>query len=347
MCKRPTCKTEGCNTQPNFNIEGDTKALYCKNHKQIDMIDVTHKSCKTEGCKTRPNFNKEGEKKGLYCKNHKKVGMINIKDKTCKTEGCNTQPIFNIEGETKCLYCKDHKKVGMVNIKDKTCKTEGCKTQPSFNIEGATNGLYCKDHKLDGMIGVTHKTCKNDWCNTHVKNKKYEGYCLRCFMYTYPDKPIARNYKTKERAVADFILQYFPNFTWYCDKKIPDGCSKRRPDLFLDLGYIVIIIEIDENQHADYTTTCEEARINNISMDLNNRQVVMIRFNPDEYQDEEVKISSCWGTNKLGICVVKKNKIKEWKNRLNVLKENIEPFLNPDYNQDEPLKIINLFYDEN
>ena len=189
--------------------------------------------------------------------------------------------------------------------------------------------------------------CNNSWCNTQVNNNKYEGYCLRCFMYTYPDKPIARNYKTKERAVADFILQYFPNFTWYCDKKIPDGCSKRRPDLFLDLGYCILIIEIDENQHTVYSSTCEEARINNISMDLNNRPVVMIRFNPDEYQDKEEKVKSCWEFNKLCICVVKKNKIKEWKNRLNVLKENIEPFLNPDYNQDEPLKIINLFYDEN
>ena len=189
--------------------------------------------------------------------------------------------------------------------------------------------------------------CKTNLCNTIVKNKKYEGYCLRCFIHTYPDKPVARNYKTKERAVADFILQYFPNFTWYCDKKIPDGCSKRRPDLFLDLGYCILIIEIDENQHTVYSSTCEEARINNISMDLNNRPVVMIRFNPDEYQDKEEKVKSCWEFNKLCICVVKKNKIKEWKNRLNVLKENIEPFLNPDYNQDEPLKIINLFYDEN
>ena len=120
----------------------------------------------------------------------------------------------------------------MINIKNKTCKTEGCKTIPSFNIEGATKGIYCKYHKQIDMVNVINKTCKNNWCNTHVTNK-YEGYCLRCFIYTYPDKPIARNYKTKEQAVVDFILQYFPNFTWYCDKKIPDGCSKRRPDLFL------------------------------------------------------------------------------------------------------------------
>ena len=265
---------------------------------------------------------------------------------SCKTEGCNTQPNFNIEGDTKALYCKNHKQIDMVNVISPTCKTEGCKTRPNFNKEGETKGLYCKDHKQIDMVNVISLTCKNNWCNTHVANK-YEGYCLRCFMYLNPDKPIARNYKTKERAVVDFILQYFPNFTWYCDKKIPDGCSKRRPDLFVDMGNIVIIIEIDENQHTDYSSTCEEARINNISMDLNNRQVVMIRFNPDEYQDKEEKVKSCWGTNKFGICVITKKKINEWNNRLKTLKENIEPFLNPGYNQDEPLKIINLFYDEN
>ena len=38
----------------------------------------------------------------------------------------------------------------------------------------------------------------------------------------------------------------FSDYTWISDKKIYDGCYKRRPDLLLDLGYQVIIIEVDE-----------------------------------------------------------------------------------------------------
>lgn len=80
-------------------------------------------------------------------------------------------------------------------------------------------------------------------------------------MYTFPDKPVARNYKTKEFAVVEYIKNIFPDFTWIQDKKVQDGCSSKRPDLLLDLGYQVIIIEIDENQHTDYDCSCENKRL--------------------------------------------------------------------------------------
>ena len=63
-------------------------------------------------------------------------------------------------------------------------------------------------------------------------------------MNLFPDKPVIRNYKTKEKDVVDRIKEIFPDFTWVHDKKIQDGCSKRRPDLLLDLGSHIIIIEI-------------------------------------------------------------------------------------------------------
>ena len=46
------CKTEGCNTQPNFNIEGLKKALYCGSCKTTGMVDVKHKTCFQENCNT-------------------------------------------------------------------------------------------------------------------------------------------------------------------------------------------------------------------------------------------------------------------------------------------------------
>ena len=65
--------------------------------------------CLHEGCKIRPCYNKEGETKGIYCFEHKKEGMVNVKDKTCIHEGCKTLPSYNKEGETKGLYCSTHK----------------------------------------------------------------------------------------------------------------------------------------------------------------------------------------------------------------------------------------------
>ena len=54
-------------------------------------------------------------------------------------------------------------------------------------------------------------------------NPKYEGYCLNCFLHTFPDKPVTRNYKTKEKSVVDYIKQQFPYLDIVWDKSIKDG----------------------------------------------------------------------------------------------------------------------------
>jgi hypothetical protein len=244
--------------------------------------------------------------------------MVDIISKTCIHTGCKTHPVFNYEGKTKRLYCNLHKLEGMVNTISKTCIHTDCKTRPVFNYEGKTKGLYCNMHKLEGMVNIKNKTCKSDWCYIQV-TEKYEGYCLRCYIYLFPDKPINRNYKTKETAVSEFIKSSFPTMDWITDKRVYEGCSKRRPDLLLDLGQKVIIVEVDENQHIQYDTTCENKRLMEISTDLGYRSLIMVRFNPDDYEEGSVSISSCWGINKKGLCVVKKTKKQEWENRLNKL----------------------------
>jgi hypothetical protein len=162
-------------------------------------------------------------------------------------------------------------------------------------------------------------------------------------MNFFPDKPVSRNYKTKEYAVIEFVKTTFPDLTWISDKKILDGCSKRRPDLFLDLGYQIIIIEVDENQHTTYDCSCENKRIMELSQDVGHKPIVFIRFNPDDYEENEIVIKSCWGINKKGIYVVKK--LKEWDKRLNTLKEQIKYWIHPDNITTKTVETIQLFYD--
>jgi hypothetical protein len=249
-----------------------------------------------------------------------------------------------VEGEAKALYCALHKQEGMVDVKNKTCIHEGCKKQPVFNVEGEAKALYCALHKQEGMVDVKNKTCKNEWCLTQVR-EKYDGYCLFCYMNMFPDKPVFRNYKTKEFAVVEYVKNKIPQFDWIADKIISGGCSKRRPDLLLDLGYQIIIIEIDENQHIDYDCSCENKRIMELSQDLGHRPIVFIRFNPDDYEKDGVIIPSCWVMNKKGICVVKKSKTPEWTHRLNVLEKQINYWINPENKTNKTIEIIQLFYD--
>jgi excinuclease UvrABC ATPase subunit len=57
-------------------------------------------------------------------------------------------------------------------------------------------------------------------------------------------------------------------------------------------------------------------------------------------------ITSCWGINKLGICALKKTKVKEWDNRLEILKNQIEYWCNSENKTEKTIEIIQLFYDE-
>ncbi len=185
--------------------------------------------------------------------------------------------------------------------------------------------------------------CKSEWCEKQG-NKNYEGYCLFCYVHLYPDNQIVRNYKTKERDVVDRIQKIYSDFTWIHDKKIQDGCSLRRPDLLLDLGSHIIIIEVDENAHSDYDCSCENKRLMLLSQDVGHRSIVFIRFNPDSYIDKDGnKIKSCWKINKTtGLLTIDPKKINEWEARINILIEQIKYWVeNP---SDKMIEIIQLFY---
>jgi len=127
---------------------------------------------------------------------------------------------------------------------------------------------------------------------------------------------------------------------------VADGCSRRRPDLFLDFGYQVLIIEIDENQHVSYDCTCENKRLMELSKDVGHRPIVFIRFNPDAYLRQGRKIASCWGKNPAGIYVVNKSKEEEWARKLKALEDQVIYWIHPENTTLKTIEVIQLFYDE-
>jgi hypothetical protein len=188
------------------------------------------------------------------------------------------------------------------------------------------------------------RLCRNEWCET-TGNKKYDHFCMSCYVNdpNNIDKPIICNYKTKEREVVDRIQESFENFTWVADKRVQYGCSRRRPDLLLDMGSHVIIVEIDENKHSSYDCSCENKRLMQLSLDLFHRPIVFIRFNPDSYVNSEgKKISSCWKLNKFGVMNIIKTKKEEWEHRIVCLKQQIQFWI--DNELSKTVEIIELFY---
>jgi hypothetical protein len=174
------CRNGDCNKQPTYNIEGETKGLYCMEHKKEDMVNIKCKTCVYPDCKKQPCYNAKGETKGIYCTQHKKEGMMNVKDPTCIHEGCQKIPIYNNQDQSKGIYCFEHKLDDMINVKDPKCKHTGCQKIPNYNKEGEKKGLFCADHKIEGMIDVKNKKCVHPDCKK-LANYNFEGkdilYC--------------------------------------------------------------------------------------------------------------------------------------------------------------------------
>jgi hypothetical protein len=337
------CEFDGCDKIPIFGLLEDNIKRTCKIHKKDNYVDLKNKKCIQCELK-QPNYNLPNEKVGKYCFDCKTDLMIDVKNKKCAENGCNLRPNFNYIHLKSGLYCSNHKKENMVDVVHIKCKEKNCNTQPTYNFENQNIPLYCINHKKENMVDVIHNMCKTPLCNTQVKNK-YDGYCLYCFIHLFPHKPISRNYKTKEKTVVDYVLTQFPDFTWICDKVIKGGCSKRRPDLFCDLGYQILIIEIDENQHLPYDCSCENKRIMELSKDVNHRPIIFIRFNPDDYIENNKKINSCWTLNKKGFITISKSKQNEWNKRLNNLKLQIDYWTNVKNQTNKLIEVIQLFYD--
>jgi len=373
--KRKRCYEKGCKTEPSFNVEGEKKRLYCAKHKKSNMVNLKQQHCYEKGCKTEACFNYIGEKGRLYCAKHKKSNMVNLNYKRCV---CGNISYYNYKGETQPIFCSSCKKNGMLDVTIKLCEhgieTRRCKHCGGNQIcqhdrikslcvicggggicehnKRRTECLKCKGsqtcqhgkHKRRCNHCRGTDLCNNTWCETR-KSSKYEGFCMPCFVNNPEnrDKPAMKNFKTKEKEVVDRIRDTFPDYTWIADKQVQDACSRRRPDLLLDLGTHIIIIEVDENKHSNYDCACENKRLMEISKDLQHRPIVLIRFNPDSYKNEEgILVKSCWRLNQLGVMTIVSTKQKEWQERLNCLKYQVQYWINN--RTDKTIETIQLFY---
>jgi hypothetical protein len=180
--------------------------------------------------------------------------------------------------------------------------------------------------------------CSTLGCDTR---KSSSGYCVPCFVAKFGENQSKRR-KTKEKVVVDFVCSEFSWCDIRCDRRIEGGCSSRRPDIFIDMGSKVVIVEVDENQHSSYDNYCEQARINQLSFDVGSRPIIVIRFNPDKYKLGNRLVRSPFERTDKGFWVVRdKQQLEE---RLSVLKASIESAMESEYC--EPYQEQCLFYDQ-
>jgi hypothetical protein len=274
--------------------------------------------CEAANCTTGPSYGLPDAKKATYCKKHKLTDMIDIVHKQCEAANCTIRPSYGSLNAKRATYCKKHKLDNMIDIVHNQCKAIDCTKIPSFGLLNDKRATFCYDHKSDNMINIVDKRC--DTCHLTLMNSKYKPNCAACYFYLNPNDPRTRNYKTKEQAYMNGLIKKFPNLK--LDKTIDGGCSKRRPDGFIDLLTHVLVIEIDENEHKSYDDECNNRRTMELSRDVNHRPIVFIRLNPDAYTFDSKRIAGTFSLTKAtGELKVQK---KEFDKRLNSLIESVE-----------------------
>jgi hypothetical protein len=359
------CQYPDCDLTASYNTPETNRPAYCAAHRSEHMINVSKPKC--EHGKTKSKCKDCGG--SALCK-HDRERSLCVEcggNRTCPHKKLRDK-CFECGGSSACehgiqrSHCKlcGGSQICIHGLQRRTCRECDGSEFCVHNIRRSRcrtcdGSAYCehetrKDHcRICDAAGFRRRfLCKNEWCDIR-KNKKYKGYCRTCFMYAFPNEPVARNYKIKERHVVDHVKSCFPDFTWTCDKRYdfaPKDCaSRRRPDMFVHFGTHVLIVEIDENQHKAYGTSCDNKRVCDLYQDFGHAPLVFIRFNPDAYIDANGKnITSCFGTNDTGTCVVKKSKIREWDARLRVLSETITKYT--ECTNDRSISQEHLFYDE-
>ena len=263
----------------------------------------------------------------------------------CEHGKCNTLRCKDCVRISKAEAMEAKKKKATQEAKEaRLCEHGKCKSYCKVCVRFSQLCEHGKYNKSFCKICDGSKLCRSSWCHTSG-NQKYEGYCVPCFINNPENilKPAMRNHKTKEKEVVDCVMQHYPQFTWIADRRVQDGCSRRRPDLLLDMGSHILIVEIDENKHSGYDCSCENKRLMEISQDLQHRPIVLIRFNPDSYRDQVgILVNSCWQLNKIGVMSIIASKRSDWNTRLETLTQQIQYWI--DNATEKMVEIVELFY---
>lgn len=321
--------------------------------KKDGMINVKAYYCQHEDCDIQATFNDDGEKLGKYCIDHIEDGMVDVTHTKCIADGCKTTATFGYKSVNWIFCCAKHtdgdtEVVNLIHAKCPRIMPNGsiCDKYAHYNTPDSTVGKYCTSHKEDGMEIIGNKMCKND-CGSQARNELYRGYCYTCYVDMFPDNPISISYLTKERNACGYIATKLSkeseeirnNITATYNKIIKGGSSKRRPDLYINQQTHALMAEIDENRHTIYDIEDDQIRLKQLWEDIGKKPMVIVRFNPDSYVDENgIRVLTPWQKTTKGT-QLKSNMEIEWKKRLKKLYKRIRYWL-----LNKPENMITIIY---
>ena len=324
------CDHDGCKQYANYGAKGG-KLTRCRTHKTGEMIDVVRKRCDHDGCDQRANCGINGGRP-TRCHKHKLPDMINVVTQRCSHDECEEFAVYGIKGG-KRTHCRAHKTGEMIDVVHKRCDHDGCNELAIYGAKG-DRLTCCRTHKLPKMIYLAGTRCNHGRCNEHavygIKGGKRTRCCIHktdkmvnvvsplctsCKMTSTREKDklcsacrqclqlgASRKLIRIERRIIDMLILHgtiIDDDRTKFNKSIGAECGGYRPDIYIDCGTFILVIEIDEHQHrpryisrivdgvatpmvvAPYSSECENKRMMSI-VSKEQMPVYFIRINPDK-----------------------------------------------------------------
>lgn len=363
-----------------YGVKGSKKLQWCASCKPDDAVDVHHRKCQCArkvvpsfaipgeppewciDCESKPpnavsinslcecgracpSFGLEIDAKRKWCKNCKPQNAISLSTK-CECGRC--APSFGLPDDKVVIWCQRCAPPGALHLRARRCSCE-LKAVAHFGRPDDSYPTFCKKcpNLPDDAKNLTVIYCLSEWCDTISSNSAYRGYCLHCFVHLFPDEEISRNYLVKEKLVRDEIdkrlREFRPDLHAFYNKQISGGCSRKRPDTFVDALTHGIFGEVDESQHdtSEYCS-CENKRMMSLMNDIGLRSSVFVRLNPDDYVDSNgVFHASCFTKTQSGKLVLSNQ--AEFYHRVEVYWSRIKYHI--ETRPEQEVQIEHLFYD--
>ena len=292
------CVNPGCSRRPSYGAVGG-KAKWCATHSDVLMVDLVHARCSKPGCSKQPHF-------GKFCQEHAPLRTFEIGGaQQCLHKGCKRRRAFGLIVPT---FCKTHATNEMVYLIKPRCVSAECDALAWYGAP-ALEATVCARHKRTGMIAnprqrCSHAACNNvgtydmnsrksdRFCETHAPNGARALVVSLCGQCGLPDvlntaslcatcDPVARErvLHAKELVVKEVLVTAGWKYESH-DAMLEQGaCYSYRPDFVFDAVSHMVVLEVDEHQHASYPAECERTRMLAIAQTFG-MPTAFVRYNP-------------------------------------------------------------------
>ena len=297
---KSTCKDcKGCNVCPHDRIRNN-----CVDCNGISICEHKKRRIRCKECKGSSICSHQKLKS--RCKEcNGSERCIHQKRKEYCQECSGSSWCLHNKRKSRCLDCMGNEICSHSNNKYNCieCHGKGVCEHNKLRyqcIDCSGHRVCIHDKRRETCITCTPSSACQHCKHVSILGSRWNPYCFRCFCILHPDIEIPRKFKLKEHHVRDKLKEHFQeSLTMRFDKIVEGGCSRKRPDVFIDFGSHVLIIEVDENRHSNYS--CEEKRMVELYEDIGFRKIIFLRFNPDGYTEGKKKYASPFRYTPTGI----------------------------------------------